>query len=201
MSSMTVNNVIQLFQNIVTSHLMLKGFGFGNLFEINGKIKPGLQYNLLWLVPLESQTTQQTKARRFLLLCVGKVHKNKDNRNEVWSDTEQILDDIVKILRNESDNYNLLNDPAYTPVDEEHADWVTGWQTEIVLETDFNSNFCDIPMNDMPPDTYENFARVVDQDGNLITRLYAGQTYSVEVLREIIDTIDGNESTIIDPIN
>lgn len=142
---MTINNVIDLFEGIKNDHEQLEGFGFGNLFEINGQIKPGLKYNLLWLVPLESVTTQQTKDRRFLLLCLGKVNKNKDNRNDVWSDTEQIMDDVVKILRNESNDYELVGDTIYTPIDEEHADWVTGWQTEIILRTDFNSNYCDIP--------------------------------------------------------
>ena len=41
-------------------------------------------------------------------------------------------------------------------------------------------------------------ANIVDQDGNILTTLYAGQTYEVEVLRQIIQTLnDPAPATII----
>lgn len=146
---MTLNNVIDLFRNIVTAHYYLRGFGFGNIFEQNGSLKEGLEYPLLWVVPLESTPFLQTKQRRFNLIVVDKVKKDKSNRNEVWSDTEQAMDDIVKILRYESDDYELKNDPVSDPIDEQYADWVTGWASPIVLETNLASNYCDIPKDEL----------------------------------------------------
>lgn len=178
---MTLNNCISLFNNIVTSHYMLKGFGFGNLFEINGQMKPGLQYYLLWVIPLESTTTEQTKQRKFSLLTLGLVKKDLSNRDEVWSDTEQCMDDIIKILRNESDAYNLIGEPSYVSITEEHGDWVTGWQTEIVIETDLNSNYCDIPSDMIPAHDNIDYATVYDQNGNEIAKLRPGQSYNVIV--------------------
>lgn len=189
---MTLNNCIYLFKNIVSSHYMLKGFGFGNLFEINGQMKPGLQYYLLWVIPLESTTTEQTKQRKFSLLTLGLVKKDLSNRDEVWSDTEQCMDDIIKILRNESDAYNLIGEPSYVPVTEQHGDWVTGWQTEIVLETDFNSNYCDIPSDMVNSMESNSYATVYDQDGNIVTKLYPGAFYNV-IIASGIDS--GGSST------
>lgn len=141
----TLNNIIQYFSDFATNHLQLNDFGFGNIFELNGEIKPGLNYNLLWVVPIDSLTTEQTKQRRFLILVLGLVKKDFSNRDEVWSDTEQILDDLIKKLRIEEEYFDLVGDPLLTPVSEKHGDWVTGWQSEIVIETEFNSQPCDIP--------------------------------------------------------
>lgn len=146
---MTLNNIIQLFQNIVTAHYNLRGFGFGNIFEINGSLKPGLNYPLLWLVPLDVTTTDQTKQSRFLVLVLDLVKKDQTNRDEVWSDTQEVILDVIKILRNESDDYNLVGDPITFPVAEQHGDWLNGWQSELTIETNLNSNYCDVPKNEI----------------------------------------------------
>jgi hypothetical protein len=181
MAVKTVNNIIELFQSISDKHYQLNDFGFGNIFEINGELKPGLRYNLLWVVPLDSVTKVQTKERRFLVMVLGLVEADLSNRNEVWSDCERILDDIVKIFRYDSDDYNLLEDPVLTPVSEKHGDWVTGWQTELVIETDFNSNYCDIPASDLNFNEVgeEQYVLILNQSGTIIARRRPPETYSV----------------------
>lgn len=204
MAVKTVNNIISFFQNIVTKHYQLNDFGFGNIFEINGEIKPGFRYNLLWLVPMDSITTEQTKQRRFLVIVVGLVKKDMSNRDEVWSDCEQILDDVIKILRYDNDDYTLIGEPILNPVSEKHGDWVTGWQTEVVIETDFNSNYCDIPASDLNFNeaNEESFVQIVNTDtGEVLYNRRLGETQYVQVLTDVIDTIDDNDSTIIDLIN
>lgn len=171
---------------------MIKGFGFGTMFEINTDMKPGLKYYLLWVIPLDSITTEQTKQRRFSLLMLGIVKKDESNRDEVWSDTEQCMDDVIKILRNESDDYELVGDPQLNPVTEQHGDWVTGWQTEVVIQTAFNSNYCDIPSDMIPVQPNNNYATVYDQDGNIVRTLRPGDSYNV-IIASGID--EGGAST------
>ncbi len=178
---MTFNNIKSLFQTIVTSHDILKGFGLGNLFEINGKLKPGLTYPLMWVVPLDSVPTEQTKQRKFNVLMLDLVKKDKSNRDEVWSDMEQCMDDLVKILRNESDDYELLNEPIYFPIDEDHGDWLTGWATDIVIQTDLKSNYCDIPSDMIPTHDNKNYVTITDQDGNIVATPKPGEIYYVIV--------------------
>jgi hypothetical protein len=196
---MTLNNVIDLFKSIQVAHYQLKGFGFGNLFEINGNIKPGLNYPLLWVVPINSITTDQTKQRRFLLLVVSLVKKDMSNRDDVWSDCEQILDDVIKILKNESDDYDLKNEPEKTPVAEEHGDWVTGWQAEIALETELNSNYCDVPADGLNvPVTIPGFATIKNTEtGEIVRQLKRGETYYITILDTIEQSLDTVTPTII----
>lgn len=190
---MTVNNVKGLFQNIASSHYNINGFGFGNLFEMNGEIKPGIIYPFLWVVPLDSVTTENTQQRRFLLLIGGQVKKDKTNRDEVWSDSEQTMNDIVKILKNESDDYELIGEPSITFFDEQHSDWIAGCQAEIVLQSDFNNNYCDIPAaNITSPVSVPGYGIIKDQYGNTVTTLKRGEVYTIEIL----DTVEQSLGTI-----
>lgn len=142
----TLNQQIQYFEDFATNHLQLKGsFGFGNQFEINGASKPGYKPYVMWVMPVDGEPTEFTKRRRFLVIVAGLVMADQSNRNEVWSDTEQILDDLIKQLRIEDEDFDLLGDPLMFPVSEKFGDWVSGWQSEIVIETAHNSSPCDIP--------------------------------------------------------
>nr|WP_298659782.1 hypothetical protein [uncultured Flavobacterium sp.] len=196
---MTVNQQIQLFQNIATAHDMIEGFGFGDMFEINGNIKDGLKYNLLWVVPLESIITEQTVQRRYRFICLGLVQKDQSNRNEVWSDTEKILSDIIKIFRNENDGYDLLGEPNLTPVQEQHGDWVAGYECTMVIETEFASNYCDIPMRGFgSPVTQDGYGIIKNvETGEVIKTLKKGETYYITILDTIEQDLDTVTPTII----
>lgn len=191
---MTVNQQIQLFQNIATAHHMIADFGFGDLFEINGNIKDGLKYNLLWVVPLESIITEQTVQRRYRVIVLGLVQKDQSNRNEVWSDTEKIASDVIKIFRNESDDYSLIGDPTLTPVQEQHGDWVAGYECVMTIETEFASNYCDIPMDGfLSPVTVDGYGVIKNvKTGEIVRTLKKGEVYYIEIL----DTIEQSLGTV-----
>lgn len=199
---MTLNNIKGLFENIASSHYNIEGFGFGNIFEINGEIKPGLTFPLLWLVPRSATTTENTQQRSLGLMIVDRVKKDKSNRDEVWSDTEQTINDVIKILKNESDDYNLVNEPEITYFDEQHADWVAGCQVDIVLESDFNNNYCDIPSaNISSPVAVPGYGIIKDQHGNIVTTLRRGEVYYIEILETIEQTLGTVTPTIIQVIS
>lgn len=145
----TFNELKALFKNIRTKHKQLKSFGFGEEHEINGAKEEDRIYPKLWIIPVDSITREQTKERTFEFLCFDLVHKDEENEDEVLSDTEQILDDIIKILINESDDYSIIGEPQLFPFTEKYMDDVTGWRTLVTVETKFNSNYCDIPTEDL----------------------------------------------------
>jgi len=142
---MTYNEIITLLQDITASHKQLKTFGNGEEWEANGMLKPGILYPILYAVPVSSTFAENVVTRSFELICFSQVKKDKSNENEVLSDTELIMYDVIKILKNESDDYNVVNDPVLTPFKEDYGDWTAGWRGEVVIETDLNNNFCDIP--------------------------------------------------------
>ena len=191
---MTLNQQKQLFQNIATAHDMINGFGFGNLFEKNGNVKDGLEYNLLWVVPTGSTIAEQTIIRTYNLLVLGQIQKDKSNRDEVWSDCEKIASDIVKIFRNESDDYNILGEPQFLPIDESDADWLAGYGGTVTIETEFASNYCDIPMQGFgSPVTQDGYGVIKNvETGEIIKTLKKGETYYITIL----DTIEQDLETI-----
>lgn len=198
---MTFNNIIDLFQSIANAHYQLSGFGFGNLIEINGgkeHLKDGMSYPLMWVVPLESITKEQTRERRYLMIICKVGKHDQSDRDEIWSDMEQVFDDVIKILKMESDDYDLINDVVKFPIVEKFADWVTGWQGEVVIETELNSNYCDIPADGLnTPVKLPGYAIVKDQYGNIITNLKPGEIYTIEVLDTIQQSLDTVSPTII----
>lgn len=196
---MTLNQILALFRLIVDKHYQLNGFGFGPLFQINGQIKPGLKYPLLWLVPVDSNTLDQVKQRRFSMLVLDLVKSDLSNRDEVWSDTEAMADDVIKILRNESDQYTLIGDPQLNPVTEQFGDWVTGWQSDLLFETELNSNYCDIPAENLnTPFIIPGFAEIRNiETGELVTTLQKGDTYYIQILDTVEQSLDTVSPTII----
>lgn len=143
---MTYNNIIQLFDNIATAHKQINTFGTGELWEVNAIIKPELKGFVLWVAPVSSTTTEQTTIRTFTVLVMSIVKKDKTDEQEVLSDSEQILNDIVKIFRNEDEAYELIGEPTLFPFKEDFGDWLTGWRADLVIQTDFNNNYCDLPI-------------------------------------------------------
>lgn len=140
---MTFNNLKQLFNNIADAHYQIKDFGFGDLWEIEGTNSN--LYPRLWVVPQDSNILGNVVQRSFKFIVMDLVDKGEEIENEVLSDTEQILVDIIKILKNESFKYNVINDPQLVPFTEQHGDDVSGWAADIIIETDYNNAYCDVP--------------------------------------------------------
>lgn len=199
---MTLNNIKALFQNIATSHYNLNGFGFGKLFEMDGTIKPGMIYKCLWVTPVSSITTDQTQQRTFNVMVLDRVKTDKSNRDQVWSDCEQDLNDVIKILRNESDDYELIGESNIEWVDEVHGDWLAGAGATLVIQTDFNNNYCDIPSaNISSPVAVPGYGIIKDQHGNIVTTLTRGQVYYIEILETVEQTLGTVTPTIIQVIS
>ena len=200
----TINNYKTLFENIAIAHKQINTNGFGEMWEIEELTNKDITYPCLFVVPIDSTTMEQTQRRTFRLLAFDMVKKGDvDNSQgtEVWSDTEQILNDIIKILRKESDSYDLIGDPLLQPFKEEFSDWATGWRTDVVIESELNSNYCDVPANGFSsPGIGTSSVVIKDQNGNTIATVNGGGSYIVTVLSGINDTLTANVTTIIDNI-
>jgi len=109
------------------------------------------------------------------------------------------MGDLIKIFRNESSEYDLLGDPQLTPVAEHHGDWVAGYEAIINLETEFASNYCDIPMDGfISPVTVPGYGVIKDiETGETITTLKKGQVYYIQILDTIEQSLDTITPTII----
>lgn len=144
---MTFNEQINLFDDIATAHLQIHSFAWGELWEVEGNVKPGIVYPMLYANPVSSLMPEQTVSRTWNLMVFGQVMKDKSNEQAVMSNAELILQDVIKILRNESDDYEVIGDPIMFPFKEDLGDFVAGWRADVEIQSNGRSNYCDVPKN------------------------------------------------------
>ena len=141
---MTYNQLISFIETTALSNPFIKFFGTGELWEIEGNLKPAPDSLILWLNPTNSTVNDNQVERQFNMLCMGRVLKDKTNEQEVLSDSEQVLWDMIKVIKN-GDDTDVNGTPSLTPFKEEFGDWMAGWNAEIIIVTDFDNNPCNIP--------------------------------------------------------
>ena len=141
---MTLNQLKALFASIGSAHYFIKTTEFGTVPEKIEANTEASYYPAFYQVIDSTTTLVNTVERTFTLIVCDLVYPDLSNLDEVHSDTEQTLNDIIKILRQESDYYTLL-DAQLTPFKDRYGDAVAGWEATVVIETLYNSGFCDIP--------------------------------------------------------
>lgn len=145
---MTLNQLIALFQAIGTAHYFIKTTEFGEVPDKTEATTETTLYPAFYQVPTNTVTRDNVVERSFSFIVCDLVFPDHSNLNEILSDTEQTLNDIIKILRQESDDYTLINDPQLVPFKDGFGDAVAGWYVDIVIQTINNNAYCDIPAID-----------------------------------------------------
>src|ERR1043165_4169677 len=127
---MTLNQLIALFKSIGDAHYFIKTTEFGDFPRKVEANTSATDYPAFYQWITDTVNRDQTVERTFTLVVADLVYPGKENLNEVLSDTEQTLNDIVKILRQESDHYTLLGDPQMVDFKDRYGDAVAGWQVD-----------------------------------------------------------------------
>jgi len=193
---MTISQVKTLFQNIATAHYQINDFAYGELWEIEEKMNKEAKYPMLYIAPVQSLAQDQVIDRTYHVMIFDMLSKDKTNVIDAWSDTEQILYDVVKIFKNESSEYEVIGESTLIPFKEDNSDWAIGYRAQLVIRTDANSNYCDIPSSTFVSPNTPAFAQVKDQNGNVLATLYSGDTYNVIVASGILDDLNATVQII-----
>lgn len=134
---------------------------FSSIFQahpqINGRYKMGpdlnlseqLEYPRIHIVPQSLVVNQNIVTHTLYMMCID-IAKQDDNEmvKEVWSDTQQILIDVVKFIRSYNGDpgwFDIANDPSMTPILEDYKDRFTGHGMIVQLQVDLTGP-CDIPI-------------------------------------------------------
>ena len=141
---MTYNQLISFIEATALSNPFIKFFGTGELWEIEGNLKPAPDSLILWLNPITSVPDGNQVNRNFNMLCMGRVLKDKSNEQEVISDAESVLFDMYKAIYNGEDT-EVNTPPTLTYFKEEFGDWMAGLNADITITTDLDNNPCNIP--------------------------------------------------------
>ena len=142
---MTINQIKKLFESIAGAHYFIKHFEYGYTPSKADAELDETKYPALYVVHDDSTQLTNTIQRTYTLIVCDLVDTGMSNNDEVESDTEQTLSDIIKILRQESDYYDVIGDPKITPFKDGYGDAVTGNEATVVIETLYNTGFCDVP--------------------------------------------------------
>ena len=67
--------------------------------------------------------------------------------NEILSDTLLTLNDVIQMLRNDSDDYSVLDSARAIPFQQKFSEYCTGWYTDIRIETSTINSRCQLPTN------------------------------------------------------
>ena len=147
MSIFTLNNLVNLFRDIATAHYNVQYFGFGELWEVDGiTAKQMGNYPVLWVIPTGAIQEENTTVFNFDIYAFDLVKEDESNETKVLSDCIQILQDVVRIIRDESDDYELADfNNQFQPFTEKFNERCTGWFASIGIRIPFDATRCDIP--------------------------------------------------------
>jgi hypothetical protein len=147
---MTFNQLITTFQNIADNHGQIKSFHNGVLSEVDLEKLNGTHFPLLYV--LVDQVTSQYGQKDWgvNIIVADRVQSDLDDRNDVWSDTELIISDVINEFRHsEASQSNatygsLVNGASVTcnSFTDRFDNGLTGWEAQVTIIADENNNLC-----------------------------------------------------------
>ena len=213
----TLNQDIELFKNFALKHKGINSFYFGDESEADTNVE--IVYPFMNVILQGSSIAEGVVSRKYMIVISDLVNKDISNVNQVLSDTERLCYDVPNYLRQVS-NSKLLGpfkfdaNISLTDFTERNDDDVSGHFFDLTISSAIGNDSCNLPINsgNILDNNYiyvggtinqivGNFQVLIqDQNGNTLQTFTTSGTYTVEVLQQIIDTINSNTATIIDPI-
>ena len=152
---LTYNNIIAKLQQFANDHFQINEFGNGDLWEVvESKQITEFNYPLLFAIDQPMPLAKSSFSMVFNVLVMDLVKPDESNENEVKSDTQQILLDLISYLDDQNDGawYFVKVDRTSTlnSFTERFDDTLTGWGCTISLKQPFQYDACSIPIEDSP---------------------------------------------------
>ena len=153
----TYNNVIDTLVCLGNQHLQINTTTTGDLWDID--IDKNTLFPLLHINPVSVDVSQGQRQFNFQLFIMDLVHEDGSNEQEVLSDTLEIMNDILALLKrgeilyhydeeaDEEPRYFINNDFTCQPFTERFDNSVSGWVMDlgVIVENELNS--CNIPID------------------------------------------------------
>ena len=213
----TLNQDIELFKNFALKHKGINSFYFGDESEADTNVE--IVYPFMNVILQGSSVTDNVVSRKYMIVISDLVNKDISNINQVLSDTERICYDVPSYLRQVRNSgylgaFKFDANIALTDFTERNDDDVSGHYFDLTISSAVGNDGCNLPISsgNILDNNYiyvggyinqvvGNFqVDIKDQNGNTLQTFYTSGTYTVEVLQQIIDTINSNTATVIDPL-
>ena len=142
------NQLIDYIENFSDNHLQLQRFGEGFRADINVISTEENNFPILYVEPLSHTMQDWVQRYRIRIYCLDLLQQDKSNRRDILSDCIQILNDLYKYIKNDSqNNFDVTNIPTSLPVQNISIEGVGGWSSEFEILVTLNDKNCDIPLD------------------------------------------------------
>jgi hypothetical protein len=214
---LTLNQDIELFKNFALKHKGINSFYFGDESEADTNIE--IVYPFMNVILQGSSIAEGVVSRKYMIVISDLVNKDISNVNQILSDVERLCYDVPNYLRQVRNSgylgaFKFDANISLTDFTERNDDDVSGHFFDLTISSAIGNDSCVLPINsgNILDNNYiyvggtinqivGNFQVLIqDQSGNTLQTFTTSGTYTVEVLQQIIDTINSNTATIIDPI-
>ena len=168
----TFKNIIDDFSNIATNHYLINSFHSGFLDEVDINKLDQADFPILYCEPGAATIDMGVLTYNFTIFVLDVLKEDLTNRDTVWSNTLEILQDVVAEFKQNIStqtsggdsgkkysyvpNEVVLQLPiSLTPFTARFANILTGWEATVRLDVNNTNNLCNAPVepSDYNPST------------------------------------------------
>lgn len=142
----SLNQIINLIEQLSLSHAQVNSFNFGEASDISASEQE--KYPLVWADVVESDISSNTLSLNINLKIMDIQKDDQTNERDTLSDTLSIAQDIYALLTapDYQDYFLLSFNVPLVPLREALPDKVNGWETVLTFELQQNRNRCQVPL-------------------------------------------------------
>ena len=158
----TYKNIIDDFNTIATNHFLINSFHSGLLDEVDINKLDQSDFPILYVEPGNTNIDKGVLTYTFTVFTMNLVKEDLSNREVVWSEMLQIMQDIIAEFR-QNLSVQTANDPgkkfsyipnevvlnlpiSAEPFTVRFANMLTGWSASFTMQVNNHNSLCDAPI-------------------------------------------------------
>ena len=153
----TYKNIVDDFNTIATNHFLINSFHSGLLDEVDINKMDSSNFPILYIEPGNTNIDKGVLTYTFTVFTMNKIKEDLSNREEVWSEMLQIMQDVISEFR-QNLSVQTANDPgkkfSYIP-------------NEVVLNLPINAEPFSVRFSNMLTGWSANFTMQVNNPNSL----------------------------------
>ena len=159
----TYKNIIDDFNTIATNHFLINSFHSGMLDEVDINKLDQSDFPILYVEPGNTNIDKGVMTYTFTVFTMNLIKEDLSNREEVWSEMLQIMQDIIAEFRQNLSvqtsggdsgkkfsyvpNEVVLNMPINAePFTVRFANMLTGWNATFTMQVNNANSLCNAPI-------------------------------------------------------
>jgi len=143
-------SLIQFIESFASNHLQVQRFQAEFEDQMPNFATDGEAFPVLFMSPVSTEFGEFADKYTVNFFCYAQIQKDRSDVNNVFSDTQLILNDLKKFIK-DSENvmFGIEADANSIPMREITMDYVIGNTMTVTIDVD-TYTICDIPFSDAP---------------------------------------------------